>query len=61
MNVKLIDQTRTVVVAAQMADGGGHCGGTIDLASTPPLQVFPSTGDVSFKLVGTPAHAVESA
>ena len=25
------------------------------------LQAFPSTGDVSFKLVGSPAHAVKSA
>lgn len=108
MNVKLIDQSRTIVAAAQMADQGGYYGGTIDLASTPPelralfdefeeavndqifpyadeiqgkidtfgirarfgdgfetevkdLQVFPSTGDVSFRLAGALAHTVKTA
>ena len=30
-------------------------------AEVKDLQVFPSTGDVSFKLVGAPAHAAKSA
>ena len=29
-------------------------------AEVKDLQVFPSTGDVSFKVVGAPAHAVKS-
>ena len=35
MNVKLIDKSRTIVAAAQMADEDSHYGGTIDLASSP--------------------------
>jgi hypothetical protein len=104
----LIDQSRTIMAAGQMADELIHYAGTADLASTPPalralfdefeeavndqmfpvadevqakigsygirahfeegleadvkdLQIFPSTGDVSFKLVGAPTHAVKSA
>ncbi|MBX9677979.1 MAG: hypothetical protein K2X38_04385 [Gemmataceae bacterium] len=102
-NVRLIDQSRTVLATAQVADEGDHYGGTINLRLTPAnlralfdefeeivngqmfvflddiqekigalpikavfddesevyvkdLQVFPSTGDVSFKLVGVPSH-----
>jgi hypothetical protein len=108
MNMKLIDNSRTMIAAVQMANEHSHYGGTINLASTPPalralfdefdeavndqifswadeiqdkissfgikavfddgfeadvtdLQVFPSTGAVSFKLVGSPAHAAKSA
>src|SRR4051794_33250302 len=96
--VHLVDQSRTVLAVAQVADEGGYFGGTIDLSLTPTplralfeefeeivngqmfvfldeiqekigslfikaifnngleddvkdLQVFPSTGDVSFRLV----------
>jgi hypothetical protein len=108
MNVKLIDNSRTVVGAAQVDNQGAHFGGTVDLTATPPalralfdefeelvndqvfslvdeiqqkidslairarfedgleadvkdLQVYPSTGAVSFKLASSPAHAVKSA
>ena len=101
--VRLIDQSRTVLAVAQVADEGSYFGGTIDLRSTPDhlrilfeefeeivngqmfvfldeiqekigslpiraifndgleddvkdLQIFPSTGDVSFRLVGIPAR-----
>lgn len=101
-DVRLIDQSRTVLATARVADEGDHYGGTIDLRLTPTnlralfdefeevvngqmfvflveiqekigalaikavfddesegsvkdLQVFPSTGDVSFKLVGVPS------
>src|SRR3954453_12477178 len=95
--VKLVDQFRSIVATADVADEGANYGGAIDLTSTPAgvralfeefeeivngqmfafldevqeriaalrlkavfdsgraecikdLQVFPSTGDVSFKL-----------
>ena len=107
-SVQLIDQTRTVLAVAQVADEGGYFGGSIDLRFTPTplralfeefeeivngqmfvfldeiqekigslpikavfgngvedyiknLQVFPSTGDVSFHLVGTPAQVANQA
>ncbi len=101
-SVQLIDQSRTILATAQVADEGDHYGGTIDLRMTPvelralfdefeeivngqmfvflddiqekigalpikavfddgsevyvkDLQVFPSTGDVSLRLVGVPS------
>ncbi len=102
-HVALVDQSRTVLATAEVADEDGYFGGTIDLRSTPAhlralfeefeeivngqmfafldeiqekigslsvkalfddgcavpvkdLQVFPSTGDVSFRLVSAPSQ-----
>jgi len=101
-SVQLINQARTVLAKAKVADEGDHYGGTIDLRMTPvelralfkefeeivngqmrfldaiqeeiealsikavfddgaevsvkDLQVFPSTGDISFRHVGIPSR-----
>lgn len=107
-SVQLIDQSRSVLATAQVADEGDYYGGTIDLGRTPAslralfdefdeivngqmfafldeiqekigalplkavfddgtevyvkdLQVYPSTGDVSFRLVGARAQTAKQA
>ncbi len=106
-NVRLIDQSRTVLATARVTDEGDHYGGIIDLRSTPAglcalfeefeeivngqmfvflddiqhkigalplkaifedgsevpvkdLQVYPSTGDISFRLVDVPSRAART-
>jgi hypothetical protein len=106
--VNLIDQSRSVLAVAHVADEGDHYGGTIDLRDTPAdlrvlfdefeevvngqmfhfldeiqekiasfsikaafengqeaevkdLQVFPSTGDVSFKLADVQVPRMKTA